>query len=201
MKAKETSSGSTTRSRILESARKIFSSKGYAASIREIAEASGTTLPSLYYYFGNKEGLFQELMQKHFEKIESRMKIEDETGNARDQIKNNIVTTYNGMVEEVEFIRLMLLLSYGPPQGAPPFDFKPYYRHFHDNMKEMIQRGIKNGEFRPGNVDDMVWVIRGAMQIAAEDLCFGSVQDIDQKRLERILDIILDGFSARVDKK
>jgi hypothetical protein len=42
----------------------------------------------------------------------------------------------------------------------------------------------------------MAWVVRGAMEVAMEDLCRGPVRNFDQKKLERILDVILDGFSA-----
>lgn len=196
MKSKKNVVPSNTKERLLDSALKVFSSKGYAASIREIAEASGTTLPSLYYYFGSKEGLFRELMNVHFEKFQSSMNADEETGSAREQLKKSIVTTYFNMVEDIQFVRLMRLISYGPPQSAPPFDFEPYHRHFHEFLVAMIKCGIKNGEFRANSPDDMAWIIRGAMQVAAEDLCFVSVRKIDKKKLERILDIILDGFSG-----
>jgi TetR/AcrR family transcriptional regulator len=196
MKSSKNASHSDTRDRLLESARKVFSRKGYAASIREIAEESKTTLPSLYHYFGSKEGLFHEMMRVYFENRIALINVDDKSDSAREKIKKTVINTYLDMIENVEFVRLMLFLSYGPPQGAPPFDFEPYYRQFHELMTTMIKRGIKRGEFRSGNADDMSWVIRGAVQVAAQDLCLGQERKMDQKKFERILDIILDGFSA-----
>jgi AcrR family transcriptional regulator len=43
---------------IARTAAKLFASRGYdATSIREIVEAAGVAKPTLYYYFGSKEGL------------------------------------------------------------------------------------------------------------------------------------------------
>ena len=54
-----------SRQRILEAAANLFERKGYAStSVREIAEASAITKPTLYYHFGNKKGLDQTLLDE-----------------------------------------------------------------------------------------------------------------------------------------
>jgi TetR/AcrR family transcriptional regulator len=48
---------------IARSAAKLFAERGYdATSVREIVEAAGVAKPTLYYYFGSKEGLAQSLL-------------------------------------------------------------------------------------------------------------------------------------------
>jgi AcrR family transcriptional regulator len=43
---------------IARSAARLFATRGYdATSVRDVTEASGVTQPTLYYHFGNKEGL------------------------------------------------------------------------------------------------------------------------------------------------
>ena len=50
--------------RILQNALQLFSSKGYeATSVREICEASGLTKPTLYHFFGSKEGVYRALVE------------------------------------------------------------------------------------------------------------------------------------------
>src|SRR3954470_19518463 len=45
--------------RMLDAALEIFAARGFeAASMDEIAEATGITKPMLYSYFGSKEGLY-----------------------------------------------------------------------------------------------------------------------------------------------
>ena len=52
------------RERILETALELFYSRGYdAVGVQEIAEKSGVTKPTLYYYFKSKYGLLEQLLE------------------------------------------------------------------------------------------------------------------------------------------
>ena len=52
-------------SKIAVAAVELFKRKGYAStSVREIVEKAGVTRPSLYYYYGSKEGLYLELIRR-----------------------------------------------------------------------------------------------------------------------------------------
>jgi AcrR family transcriptional regulator len=52
-----------TRARILREARKLFMPRGYAdVAVGEIASAVGVTKPTLYYHFGDKQGLYTEVI-------------------------------------------------------------------------------------------------------------------------------------------
>jgi AcrR family transcriptional regulator len=55
----------TARDRILQTAQDLFTSKGFAnASVREICERAAITPPTLYYHFGDKEGLFRAVVEE-----------------------------------------------------------------------------------------------------------------------------------------
>jgi len=52
---------------ILSAALKLFSEKGYeGTSVSELVLAAGITKPTLYYYFGSKEGLFDAVCQNNY---------------------------------------------------------------------------------------------------------------------------------------
>lgn len=52
--------GEETRSRILDAALRAFGDASFrAVTTRQIAEAAGVSLPTLQYYFGDKEGLYR----------------------------------------------------------------------------------------------------------------------------------------------
>src|SRR5438270_232572 len=54
-----------TRARILDAALAEFADKGYAgARVRQIAERAGVNAQLISYYFGGKEGLYRELVQR-----------------------------------------------------------------------------------------------------------------------------------------
>ena len=48
---------------ILEEALKLFSNNGYEATgVQEICEQAGVTKPTLYHYFGSKQGLLDAVL-------------------------------------------------------------------------------------------------------------------------------------------
>ncbi len=57
--------GAKTRMAIIEQAVKLFASKGYyGVSLREVAEASGTTKALLYHHFGSKDALYRAVQDR-----------------------------------------------------------------------------------------------------------------------------------------
>ena len=63
-------SDSATRQHLLQAALKSFADRGYAAtSVRHIVAVARVSKPALYYYFKDKAGLFQALVdQAHDER-------------------------------------------------------------------------------------------------------------------------------------
>ena len=60
------------RGELLERAMELFAARGYdAVGVQEIAEAAGVTKPTLYYYFGNKEGLLRALLEGRYQALEA----------------------------------------------------------------------------------------------------------------------------------
>jgi AcrR family transcriptional regulator len=53
------------RQRILDCAMDLFAKQGYdAVGVQEIVDAAGITKPTLYHYFGSKNGLLQALLER-----------------------------------------------------------------------------------------------------------------------------------------
>lgn len=58
------------RNKIIETAMHLFAKKGYdAVSTLEIANAAGLTKPTMYYYFGSKEGLLAEILSIYYNRF------------------------------------------------------------------------------------------------------------------------------------
>jgi len=54
-----------TAEKILQVASRMFAEKGFSnVSVRDICRETGTTAPVIYYYFGNKKGLFDAVARK-----------------------------------------------------------------------------------------------------------------------------------------
>ena len=55
---------------ILAKALELFSTKGYeGVSVTELTEAASITKPTLYYYFGSKEGLYEAVCQPYYTQL------------------------------------------------------------------------------------------------------------------------------------
>lgn len=193
---KKNNSSADSRKQLLAVALRLFAQKGYAAtSIREIVDAAGTTAPSLYYYFGNKEGLYIELMQTHFAQFDSLLEPHlNPAEGARSRLQKLIDQIFSHVIEDQDFFRLMYTIYYGPPQGAPFFDITYFHIRFHGYIRKIVEEGIKTKEFLPVNPGSVAWIIRGTVQLAIEDQIKYDTVRIDRAGLQRILDLILDRF-------
>jgi AcrR family transcriptional regulator len=62
------------REAILERAMELFALRGYdAVGVQEIASSAGVTKPTLYHYFGSKQGLLKQLVAVHSERLHGRI--------------------------------------------------------------------------------------------------------------------------------
>jgi AcrR family transcriptional regulator len=52
---------------ILDAAERVFAAHGFAgASLRAIVAAAGVNLPTVYYYYGSKQGLMRAVLERRF---------------------------------------------------------------------------------------------------------------------------------------
>jgi len=64
-----------TKTKIFVNAARLFAEKGYnGVSMREISERSSVSKPTIYYYFGSKEGIYRELLNEGIRHCTSHFK-------------------------------------------------------------------------------------------------------------------------------
>jgi TetR/AcrR family transcriptional regulator len=200
---KQAPSDETVRERLLTCATKLFTRKGYTATtVREIVEAAGVTKPVLYYYFRNKEGIYLELIREAFAKFDALLGAsQSQPGNTTERLLHLSDQIFSLFMENIEVARLMYSIYYGPPQGAPFFDFDAYHLKFHNAIEGLIRGGIRKGEFCKGNAEDIMWAIMGAVNVAMESRLCHPEMGMERKRLARILKLIFQGISAQRSKE
>ena len=142
--AKKSVHDPTARERLLASATDLFNRKGYAGtSVREIVEAAGVTKPVLYYHFGSKEGIYLALFQETFAAFMETLTTPDNgAGSARERILDLCDRAFRFHAEHLPLVRLMYAIYYGPPQGAPPFDFDATHEMVQDLIAKVVRDGI-----------------------------------------------------------
>ena len=194
---------STVKQRLLRAALDLFTERGYAAtSVREIVDAAGVTKPVLYYYFKNKEDIYLELFREpfvYFSKV-----LEDaynEKGSVRERIVRLFDLIFELFVSRLKEARLMYSIYYGPPQGAPFFDFDGFHLKMREVIGLIVRKGIEKGELRAVDADIATWLLNGSLNFVMEEqLCHRSPM-IDRSGLLRILDLVFEGLTDKRRKK
>ncbi len=193
----------SVRRRLLDGAAELFARKGYAGTtVREIVAAGQVTKPVLYYYFGNKEGIYLELMREAFTRLDELLAAsqEDEESASR-KILRLFDRVYTLFTENIKAARVMYAIYYGPPQGAPFFDFEAYHFKFQQTIQRLVREGIRRGEFRKADPGEMAWAIIGALNVALEVHLGHPDQQLGQEGLARVLRVIFQGISAEKGKR
>jgi TetR/AcrR family transcriptional regulator len=188
------------RKRLLVAALDLFRRKGYSAtSVREIVEVAGVTKPVLYYYFGNKEGIYQELMREPFKVFESLLDSCPVDGRSAGELLIRLCEDlFDLFLENLATARLMYSIYYGPPQGAPFFDFDEYHERLQDKVLKLVKQGISAGEFSAVNSGDAMWIIIGVLNVAMEEQLCREKPGIDRMGLVRMLTLVLGGIGCKV---
>lgn len=186
------------RKRLMSSALKVFTKKGYAATtVRELVAEAGVTKPVLYYYYKNKEGIFLELFKTQFANIDSLfLSYQNGKGDIRGRFLALFDKIFLFVMENKDFLRLMHSLYYGPPQGAPFFDCDTYFDKYVVFISQFVKEGMQRGEFKKGNATDMAWIITGVVHYSVDDqISFKDNPHIDRKVFRRLLNHVLDSMA------
>jgi AcrR family transcriptional regulator len=156
-------SGKESKKRIIDAAMAVFSAKGYAkASIREIAKAAGISIGGVYLYFKNKEDLYRNLIKER--KSGLRQAIETTLGKSKtasDALSLFIKLYLDYAVKHKEFI-ILHIREHGFTFGA--HEKRQFFKQQRKLIEQIIQRGIRSGEFRKCDPQDMATILMGLLR-------------------------------------
>jgi AcrR family transcriptional regulator len=107
--------GARTRERVLESASKLIASRGYAAtSVAKISREAGVNSASIFWAFGNKEGLLAAVMERAAQEFFAD--VPDFRG---ENLWDDLAGLADAFASGPEFLRLLLVLSLERRDGDP----------------------------------------------------------------------------------
>jgi len=184
------------RQRLLETATELFADKGYAGtSVREIVERAGVSKPVLYYYFKSKEGLFYAILEWA---ADVQQEILNEIFATSGTVLERFIFLYRriseGVLQYQDLYKMIHGLLYGPPQGAPEYDFPQYQRHMFNAVKRIYTSGLAAGEVEAADADEVAFLVLSLIDFS---LNMNQVlpELADPQRPERLLRLAFHGLS------
>lgn len=188
------------RRRLEDAALKLFNRKGYAAtSVREIVAEAGFTKPVLYYHFGSKEGIYVALLEDAL--AELRRRVAEAIGSEGSCLSRVVAlsrTLFIAARENVEVVRLLYATYYGPPQGAPDFDFDTIHHAFFDPLAGLVSEGMDNGELQADDPETVALALHGAVTTVLEGSLAHPEEGYDEDLVEKLLNLMFDGIAVRI---
>ncbi len=106
-----TGGGATRSEEIMRGAAKAFGDRGFAAtSMREISQATGASVGSIYHHFGSKDGLLEAMMTGNFRRV--RASLEERLADVSDPARAIEVFVENHVVFFAEHLDEMRVMSH-----------------------------------------------------------------------------------------
>jgi AcrR family transcriptional regulator len=189
-----------TRQEILRAALKRFAHAGYAAtSVQHIVADAKVSKPALYYYFPDKAGLFQALVNEaHDERFRLMREAAERGRGFRGQLVEILAVLFDYFRENRELMRISLATAFAAPGEMPPglryLDrCERNFEFIHSLMKDALTRGDLDARFESC---ELALGFYGQMNLYLMSHLLMPEQALDRQTAERIADLFLVGAAS-----
>lgn len=180
------------KSNILTAAENLFSELGYeGTSTRQIAKEAGANLSMINYYFGSKDGVFLEIMNKRLEDFKTQLLVIDEYQISPMEKLFKVIEEYTQRIlANISFHKMMhreLSLAQRPEMFCKLKDAMSGNLNV---IEKIINEGIAAGSFRAIDVRMLIASIMGTITNVAttpSKITRGSTLDITIPKDREIL--------------
>ncbi|TEU12198.1 MAG: TetR/AcrR family transcriptional regulator [Anaerolineales bacterium] len=186
------------RAQIIQAALACFTRKGYNnTTMDDIVAESGLSKGSLYWYFKSKDDLFaaafmsllMDIGQEAFAALE-------QCTTASDKLRALAQALVNFCKEAEGFFSLFLEFWASSPRreeaGQLWIGMLVQYK---DVIVGIIEEGVRNGEFKPVDAEQLAWVLMAAYDGLAAYITL--IPDMDLERVSQVfIETLLSGLAA-----
>ncbi|HOY65573.1 MAG TPA: TetR/AcrR family transcriptional regulator [Candidatus Ozemobacteraceae bacterium] len=164
------------RERLLEVALELFSRHGYeGTTVSSIVAAAGVTQPMLYYYFRNKQALFEALVEQALVGYDRILQHDLPAGlSSRDQLLELCRQGLRASRQNPVLTRLLFSLAFAhSDEVGIRVRVDAVIRRFLTTLEGIIRRGIAAGELREADPEDLAWAVYAVLFRAMETALVG----------------------------
>lgn len=191
---------------LLDAALGLFVEKGFAATrAEEVAARAGVSKGTLFLYFDSKEELFKAVVREHISGCihEWREGVASFTGTSAELLSQCMRFWWarHGATASSGIVKLIISESKNFPELAE-FYRQEVTQPGHAAIRQILQRGVASGEFRPMPVDQVVYQVVAAMTFLilsqhTPGLCLQNADALEpQAFIAQQLDTLLRGIAA-----
>jgi AcrR family transcriptional regulator len=196
---------SETRRQLLQAALKSFADRGYAAtSVQQIVRAARVSKPALYYYFKDKAGLFDALVdQAHDERYRLMQEAAERGETMAEKLEELAAAIFEFSVRNRELMRLAFATAFAASGEAPgqgrccekgkrAFEF----------IRSLIASGQASGELDGGySVDELAMGIYGQLNSYIMVRLLVPECPLDRHTAKQIVRLFLEGATGHKSKR
>jgi len=178
--------------RIRKTAIRLFAEKGFAATTtREICEGAAVTKPVLYYYFKNKDLLYQGLVMEASEELQRDLLLASRRGDSAREKLINITAADFALTRRDPKLSLMFLRMVFPSgEGGPGIDCVQIGRERVRLIATIAAEGIRRKEIC-GRAYDIARALVGIHLIYSMSYVLTGGPKLDRNLARRLVQLLL----------
>jgi AcrR family transcriptional regulator len=184
---------SFARERLLESAKRLFSQRGYyATSVEDIVEIAGFSKGTFYFYFKSKEELFKSLVEEMHLNIVKRLEgfLERELP-LEDALIEHAKVFLEDIYQNRHIAQIFLFQLVGTTE-----EFRELYytkvAHLREMLTKMVNKAIQRGEITYKNPENIVNLYSGFLRMLVLEYVFRE----KEPDLERVKSLAQEGVKV-----
>ncbi len=185
-----------TRETIVNVARDIFSKYGFKkTTMDDIAHACRKGKSSIYYYFKNKDEVFQAVVEKEIIVLRSKIFLAmSETDDVKEKLKAYILTRMTGFEKMINFYNAI------KNEYLTQFEFIEHIRLRYDKeeisiIQQILNEGVKNDIFSIEDTNLAAIALFTAMKgFEIPFFVFGTEDSAIELRLDKLLEMLFNGI-------
>jgi AcrR family transcriptional regulator len=186
------------RAHIIQAALVCFTRKGYNnTTMDDIVAESGLSKGSLYWYFKSKDDLFAEALLSVFADVgQEAMAALEQCLTASDKLRAMAQATVDFAKKVEGFFSLFLeFWASSPHREEAGKLWVGLLFQYKDIVVEIIEEGVRSGEFKPVDAEQLVWAMMAAYDGLAAYIALIPDMDLEQVS-QTFVETLLSGLAA-----
>lgn len=187
--------------KILNIALELFSEQGFdSIGVQTLAEKSGITKPTLYYYFGSKEGVFKELLKGYYDKLDSLLsqinyvpKVQSYQEDVYPILIKVVKSYFNFAMQNEKFYRMALLALFSPPTSKTNEVVKDLHNKQYEIINNLFIEISKAHPNMKGHEKRLCWTFIGMINTYI-GLWYNKAEELSDKTAEDAVKQFMHGI-------